>query len=322
MGPEWLVRAVGDLWPEPRLPAVLEPVAGASQCGHELIRALAHYANRYGLRYTIGAGTLLGAMRNSPGGMLQWEHDVDVYMPARDASRLRDLLTDDCNHKTWRSRWCGVLHFPGLVDRAHKPCCTWGFKVYHQHTTSCELDVLVLAAAQAPFMHGESWYWPIWGLAFAAPYYWASAWWQRAHRGGEAQTFYVIPQDVVRGSLMSDDSRWCRPAPRANADGTHTEWIWCGAPPLSFFQDEYFAAGELFPTGHRRFGGVRVRVPRAPWAVLNRTYGDDCAYMARLNEFSGARADLRRPENARLLAPAKVEQLPWWRVTSRRWRSG
>ena len=45
-----------------------------------------------GLRYTLGAGTLLGAMRNEPPGLLQWEHDVDVYVLARDASRLLQKL--------------------------------------------------------------------------------------------------------------------------------------------------------------------------------------------------------------------------------------
>jgi phosphorylcholine metabolism protein LicD len=41
-----------------------------------------------GLQYTLGAGTLLGAMRNEPPGLLQWEHDVDVYVLARQASQL------------------------------------------------------------------------------------------------------------------------------------------------------------------------------------------------------------------------------------------
>ena len=46
-----------------------------------------------GLQYTLGAGTLLGAMRNEPPGLLQWEHDVDVYVLAREASLLLQQLT-------------------------------------------------------------------------------------------------------------------------------------------------------------------------------------------------------------------------------------
>ena len=45
-----------------------------------------------GLQYTLGAGTLLGAMRNEPPGLLQWEHDVDVYVLARQASQLLHLF--------------------------------------------------------------------------------------------------------------------------------------------------------------------------------------------------------------------------------------
>ena len=49
-----------------------------------------------GLQYTLGAGTLLGAMRNAPPGLLQWEHDVDVYVLARQASLLLRKLQARC----------------------------------------------------------------------------------------------------------------------------------------------------------------------------------------------------------------------------------
>ena len=47
------------------VPVVLEPMPGVSQCGYELLRAFACYAavRLPGLRYMLGAGTLLGAMR-------------------------------------------------------------------------------------------------------------------------------------------------------------------------------------------------------------------------------------------------------------------
>ena len=86
------------LYGSARLPTQLEPTPGASQCGYELLRAFAHYVavRLPGLRYTLGAGTLLGAVRNSPAGLLQWEHDVDVYLPAKDAVRLHDAVRHDC----------------------------------------------------------------------------------------------------------------------------------------------------------------------------------------------------------------------------------
>ena len=75
------------------VPDRLEPAAGVSQCNYELLRAFDGYMRSARLRWSLGAGTLLGAMRNRPPGLLQWEHDVDAYVPARDASALlRRLL--------------------------------------------------------------------------------------------------------------------------------------------------------------------------------------------------------------------------------------
>ena len=163
-----------------------------------------------GLQYTLGAGTLLGAMRNAPPGLLQWEHDVDVYVLARQASlllrklqagypppalprsalpcratphtwsalrrtgapsphtrrgaacrpllslarglrcaptpahRLRRARQADCSLAGWRSRYCATLRLEGLVDREGRPCCGFGFKLFHRRSRACELDVLVL----------------------------------------------------------------------------------------------------------------------------------------------------------------------------------
>ena len=79
------------------VPDRLEPAAGVSQCNYELLRAFDGYMRNARLRWSLGAGTLLGAMRNPPPGLLQWEHDVDADVPARDASALlRRLRRDGC----------------------------------------------------------------------------------------------------------------------------------------------------------------------------------------------------------------------------------
>jgi hypothetical protein len=308
MGPEWLVRAISDAWPtEP--PGSLEPVAGASQCSYELIRAFASYARLRRIRYALGAGTLLGAMRNRPPGLLQWEHDVDVYVPARDAWRLLHALRVDCAAaRRPRVRWCDVLDAPGATSRGARHCCGFGFKLFHRRSSACELDVLVLAAADAPYIHGETPLWPLWAPLLARPYRRLAAAWQRlgAPSGAATGPHFVIPHDIWRGALMSDEARWC-----AHDSG---EWAWCGTP-VSFFQDEYFAPGELLPLRWGSLHGLRVRLPADPWALLNRTYGEDVGYIARLNEHAGARADLRLPHHQRLLAPAPVQRLPWWRTT-------
>lgn len=275
----------------------------ALQCGYDLLRAFAGYAAPRRLRFALAAGTLLGAMRNQPPGFLQWEHDADIYMPARDAARLLRLLLHDCppRRHRWRSQQCATLQLRGLVDRAGDPCCGFGFKLYNRLSDACELDVLVLVAADAPYMHGETPFWPPWAPFLASPYHRTAATWYRARAQGRG-SYYVVAEDTVHKALMTGSDRWCN---NGTSDFT-SEWAWCGGPPLSFFHAEYFAPGELFPIVFVRFHGLRLPVPHRPWGLLHRAYGHDCAYVARLNELAGATADLRRSEHARLRAPAAI----------------
>jgi hypothetical protein len=329
-------RAFADMFAvEPPLPgSSLEPSKGASQCSYELLRAFSKYTRSRQLRFTLAAGTLLGAMRNSPPGLLQWEHDVDVYMLASEAAQLIHRLREDCpsTRWRWRSRWCATLQLRGLVDRAGQPCCGFGYKLFHRRSDACELDVLVLAAAEAPFMHGETILWPPWGIFLARAYNklmavslsMADALLTRdggTLQGGAAGAsgrFYVIPEDVYRKSLMADETRWCDEKEADNDDRNGGESssrrVWCGGPPLSFFHAEYFAPGDLFPLHMAPFYDLQLPVPHRPWALLNRTYGHECAYIARINEHSDAVADLRRPQHSHLLKPAPVKHLPWWRA--------
>ena len=300
-------------WWAPRPPAEMTDRTDATQCGYEMLRAFAGYASSQHLRFTLGAGTLLGAMRNRPSGLLKWEHDVDVYMLASEASALLHRLERDCpaDGRHRRSRWCTTLHLRGLVDRDGSTCCGFGYKLFHRRSDACELDVLVLGAADAPYMHGETPLWPPWGPLLAAPWNALAAAWLRGsatakHKAAvEDAAYYVIPEDVWRKSLMADDDRWCD---RAMSGG----WRWCGGPPISFFHAEYFAPGDLFPLRSIRLHGLRLPIPNRPWAILNRTYGHDCAYIARLNEHRDAVADLRMAEHAHLAKPARIRRRAWW----------
>ncbi len=293
----------------PALPEDLEPAPGVSQCNYELLRAFAGWVDEHPpLRYSLAAGTLLGAVRNQPPGLLQWEHDVDVYMPARDASALDRMLRAECRGDTpdaWRSDWCITLQHRGLVDRAGAPCCGFGFKLFHRQSDVCDLDVLVLAASTAPYAHGETRTWPVWGPAWAPVWLGAASAWlsltagtsAAADTNGTYQGYWVIPEDIDDKCLMGSKRRWCA------ASG---EWAWCGGPPLSFFQDEYFAPGELYPTSSQRVYDASLRIPAEPWALLERAYGSEVRHVARVDEHGGARVDLRDAANARFKAPAKV----------------
>eukprot|EP00658_Telonema_sp_P-2_P030232 TRINITY_DN22870_c0_g1_i1.p1 TRINITY_DN22870_c0_g1~~TRINITY_DN22870_c0_g1_i1.p1 ORF type:complete len:326 (+),score=49.87 TRINITY_DN22870_c0_g1_i1:79-1056(+) len=273
------------------LPDRLEPILGVSQCNYEMLRAWSRWAHEKSVRYTLGAGTLLGAMRTSPPGLLQWEHDVDVYMPARDAAQAVELLRAECGADP-SNPWCqDTLHFRGLVDENNMPCCGFGFKLYHRGSEACQLDVLVLAQSSAPFIHGETAWWPP-QIVAQLIHAMASLVWQ--------QTFWVIPEDVDHKLLMHNSSRWCQ----------QSEWSWCGGPAVSYFQGEYFLEHELFPVRFVDFYNLKLPIPHDPWASLNRTYGTRCGYIARLSEHGSIEFDMRLPENAHLREPANVSLLP------------
>ena len=151
------------------LPDNLEPRVGAAQCNYELLRAWSGWMKEQHLVWTIGSGTLLGAMRTEPPGLLQWEHDVDIYMPAKDAYIAATRLHNQCgsggvgddNSSSWDSPWCKTLDFRGHVDVNGGTCCGFGFKVFHRELTStakCEIDVLVLALSPGKWAMLLAWF--------------------------------------------------------------------------------------------------------------------------------------------------------------------
>ena len=270
----------------------LEPTPDAAQCNYELLKSFAALAGT--ARWTLGAGTLLGALRTEPPGLLPWEHDVDVYVPARDASDLIFKVAVDCAHGR-REPHCGALEFRGFVDETWwTPCCGFGYKLFHATRDACSLDVLVLAkSTYAPWAHGETPNWPPLSQKLAAAKDALAALDNRA----DPPTFLVIPEDVHWKNLLFDPGRWTRTP--------GSDWAWPG-PHVSYFQDEYFEASEFEPFRSLRLYDIDVNIPNDPWASLNRTYGPECAYMARVDEHGGVLADLRKPEHARLKRPAAI----------------
>lgn len=91
--------------------------------------------------------------------------------------------------------------------RGDDKCCGFGFKLTHR-LRGCELDVLVLAAADAPFGHGELPWWPPWSIPFAWPAYRLSALWRRlwaqylVWSASQLQPAYGLQHSLRRTALM------------------------------------------------------------------------------------------------------------------------
>ena len=56
----------------------------------DILKIFHHFCETHSLRYSLCAGSLLGAVRH--GGFIPWDDDVDVFMPRDDYDRLRKLI--------------------------------------------------------------------------------------------------------------------------------------------------------------------------------------------------------------------------------------
>eukprot|EP00039_Didymoeca_costata_P033304 m.41752 g.41752 ORF g.41752 m.41752 type:complete len:355 (-) comp9807_c0_seq1:173-1237(-) len=173
------------------------------QCNIETVVAFAQAANSVpGLRYSANGGTLIGAFRNNPPGVMRWDHDSDMVMPAEDAFRFYKLFQEN-------ESWAWPLKLLPLED-----CCYFGMRLIHtdyypngyenaifdDHPTACFLDVFVLTYANYRYSLRQN---PSFLSPFVSiPYYWWN--WLTKPR----QDMYVISH-AWTGSPISSLDLWC-----------------------------------------------------------------------------------------------------------------
>ena len=65
----------------------------------ELLKELKEICDKNNLKYALGGGTLLGAIRHK--GYIPWDDDVDLMMPRKDYETLLKIFEENCkeNHK-------------------------------------------------------------------------------------------------------------------------------------------------------------------------------------------------------------------------------
>ena len=61
----------------------------AQKTSLELLKAFVDICNKYNLRYFVGGGTMLGAIRHK--GFIPWDDDVDIDMPRKDFQRFLEI---------------------------------------------------------------------------------------------------------------------------------------------------------------------------------------------------------------------------------------
>lgn len=83
-----------------------------------ILRDFANYCDNHNLKYFLGYGTCLGAVRHK--GFIPWDDDIDVMMTRKDYQKLHELLSKERinEHIDWQCIENGKWHAPfgKLVD--------------------------------------------------------------------------------------------------------------------------------------------------------------------------------------------------------------
>lgn len=94
----------------------------------EILDAVHNYCTEHGLRYSLGGGTLLGAVRHK--GYIPWDDDIDIMLPRPDYERLIAEFNCHGTHFAMQNAW---------IDSA---CSMMFTKIYDTRTVLEEADRL------------------------------------------------------------------------------------------------------------------------------------------------------------------------------------
>ena len=69
----------------------------------DLLAKIDSICRKYGIRYSIDSGTLIGAMRH--GGFIPWDDDIDVIMPRLDYDRFSKIVSGEIGGDYFFQNW-------------------------------------------------------------------------------------------------------------------------------------------------------------------------------------------------------------------------
>lgn len=108
-----------DFWKEQRSickDMTLLTIKEIQRIALDILKELKRFCNAHNLRYYLGGGTLLGAVRHN--GFIPWDDDIDVYMPYEDYRKFVEIYPNKGKYYAldWKSDACYYLPFGQLVD--------------------------------------------------------------------------------------------------------------------------------------------------------------------------------------------------------------
>ena len=93
----------------------------------DILKDVAGFCERNGIRYSLGYGTLLGAVRHK--GFIPWDDDVDVMMPREDYERFRVSYRSDkysfIDSRNTRDCYIAFGRVCDTVRTTSSSCITW-----------------------------------------------------------------------------------------------------------------------------------------------------------------------------------------------------
>ena len=101
---------------------------------HELLKLVTDAFAENNIRYWLQSGTLIGAIRNRPPGIMRWDDDIDIGVPHDEFPRVLEILESlpvDCI--TWPEGWedgrkCGLKSYTGgFHTKFHLDIFEWYF---------------------------------------------------------------------------------------------------------------------------------------------------------------------------------------------------
>ena len=83
----------------------------------KLLKEIDRICRKYKIKYALGSGTLLGAIRH--GGFIPWDDDVDIFMPRRDYERLAEIWPAQADNSRYRYTRTTREHYTRPVSYTH-----------------------------------------------------------------------------------------------------------------------------------------------------------------------------------------------------------
>lgn len=133
----------------------------------EILRHFKDYCDKNDLRYWLGGGTMLGAIRHE--GFIPWDDDVDVFMPDTDYRRFVDIYRDNQNYELLN--YAKDLKFPFYFSKlSDKRTILWHHEFPVEYIMGAYIDIFPLVGYPGD-MEKQSEQWEIEHLTMAE-WYW------------------------------------------------------------------------------------------------------------------------------------------------------